>query len=68
MLICQEKDCTGCMACVSVCAKGAISVSHDSSGFSHPVIDEGKCVKCNRCKTICPCERLLAILSLQRSI
>ena len=54
MLICQEKDCTGCMAYVSVCAKGAISVSHDSSGFSHPVIDEGKCVKCNRCKTICP--------------
>ena len=44
-------QCRGCVAhpCVEVCPKGAVSIVN---GKSH--IDKSKCIKCGRCKSICP--------------
>ncbi len=44
-------QCRGCVAhpCVSVCPKGAISIVNGRS-----VIDQGKCIKCGKCKAACP--------------
>ena len=43
--------CMGCVAhpCREVCPKGAISMKHGKS-----VIDQEKCIKCGKCKTVCP--------------
>lgn len=43
--------CKGCVAhpCMQVCPKGAISMVN---GFSH--IDQSKCIKCGKCKSVCP--------------
>ncbi len=54
---CPEKQyrvtdgCQGCLAhpCVEVCPKKAISMVDGKS-----VIDETKCIKCGRCKDVCP--------------
>ena len=42
--ICNFAECTGCMACVNVCARHAISVVQDAEGFYRPHIDETVCV------------------------
>lgn len=44
-------QCRGCIAhpCVEVCPRGAISIVN---GKSH--IDKEKCIKCGKCKAICP--------------
>lgn len=54
MMICKEDACTGCMACISVCAKSALTVLYDNAGFAHPKVSEAKCVGCKRCQEICP--------------
>lgn len=43
--------CKGCLAhpCMEVCPKGAISMIN---GKSH--IDQEKCIKCGKCKSVCP--------------
>ena len=43
--------CQGCLAhpCVEVCPKDAIHLVHGKS-----VIDKAKCIKCGRCKDVCP--------------
>ncbi|MBQ6557972.1 MAG: 4Fe-4S binding protein, partial [Clostridia bacterium] len=44
-------NCRGCVAhpCTEVCPKGAVSIVN---GRSH--IDKEKCIKCGKCKAICP--------------
>lgn len=49
-----KKLCTGCSACYAACAKGAISMTPDAEGFSHPIIDSAKCVNCGLCAKACP--------------
>ena len=43
--------CMGCLAhpCYEVCPKGAISMHHGKS-----FIDQEKCIKCGKCKAVCP--------------
>ena len=43
--------CMGCVAhpCREVCPKGAISMKNGRS-----VIDQEKCIKCGKCKSVCP--------------
>ena len=63
---CPEKSfhvsdmCQGCLAhpCVEVCPKKAISLVNGKS-----VIDQEKCIKCGRCKDVCPSG---AILKMER--
>ncbi len=43
--------CKGCLAhpCMEVCPKNAISMVNGRS-----YIDQGKCIKCGKCKSVCP--------------
>lgn len=52
--------CQGCLnhPCTEVCPKGAVSIRHGKS-----VIDQDKCIKCGRCKDVCPYG---AILKMER--
>lgn len=51
-LVCEKDMCTGCMACMNICPKNAISI-HDSYLSYNAIIDEGKCVNCNLCHGVC---------------
>ena len=53
MQLCEEKKCTGCMACFNVCKHDAISVK-EKHGFLYPIIDKEKCVNCGLCSKVCP--------------
>ena len=48
------KQCTGCMACYSVCPVGAINIIQNEEGFFVPKIDNEKCIKCGLCCSTCP--------------
>lgn len=50
--VCNENQCTGCMACVDICAKNAIHIVDAIDAFN-AVIDEGKCVNCGMCEKVC---------------
>lgn len=52
--LCDEKDCTGCMACGNACRHGAIEFFRNDEGFLHPKIDLEKCVACRMCIRACP--------------
>lgn len=54
MEICPKDKCTGCYACVNICAHGCISMQEDELGCMHPVVDETKCVHCYLCYRSCP--------------
>lgn len=49
----NKEDCCGCGACVNICPRAAIYMEEDECGFLYPRIDENKCVRCQRCKTVC---------------
>lgn len=53
------KICTGCTACVNICANGAIIMRPDVMGFSYPSVDTDKCVDCGLCQKVCPKEKVL---------
>ncbi len=51
----EEKDCSGCGACLNVCPVGAIGMEYSSAtGFRVPTINESKCVNCGFCTKTCP--------------
>ena len=49
----SEKECTGCMACMAVCPKNAISTTFSEFGYRIPVVDNSKCVRCGLCAKVC---------------
>lgn len=51
--IISSEKCTGCTACVAVCAAGAIRMEADEEGFPIPRIDAGKCTDCGLCRKVC---------------
>lgn len=51
-----KQHCSGCSACVQVCAADAITLKKDSEGFNYPSVDKDKCVGCNKCVSVCPYE------------
>ena len=52
--VCPKESCTGCTACMNVCAHSAISMKADKYGFYYPEIDQNKCVDCGLCVKTCP--------------
>lgn len=56
-IICNEKKCTACLACINKCHKGAINLKTDKFGRNIAVIDKDKCVDCGACKQVCPNNR-----------
>lgn len=50
--VCKMNQCSGCMACVDICPKQAISVLDDME-YMNAVIDTNLCVKCNACHNVC---------------
>ena len=52
--ICAYEACSGCSACMNVCAKDAISMQEDKNGFFRPVVDVSLCVNCGACRKVCP--------------
>lgn len=50
--VCDKNMCAGCMACVDVCPKNAITV-RDSLEFYNAVVDVNKCIDCNACTRVC---------------
>lgn len=51
----NSNNCTGCSACLNICPKNAIKMFKNSEGFAYPKIDESLCIKCGKCKKVCPC-------------
>lgn len=49
-----KKACTGCAACMNCCPVSCISMEPGAKGFLYPVIAEDRCVKCGKCKAVCP--------------
>ena len=52
--ITDKKDCCGCQACASVCAKRSITMQEDNEGFLYPVVDASTCTDCGLCEKVCP--------------
>lgn len=50
----QKQNCSGCTACYSVCAAGAISMLEDAEGFLYPEVNKDKCTDCGLCNKVCP--------------
>ena len=49
-----KEDCCGCTACYNICPVNAIEMCEDEEGFKYPKVDEKKCIKCGKCKKVCP--------------
>lgn len=54
MKLANKYTCTGCMACVDSCAKGAISCTLGNDGHYYPRLDSKACVQCGLCQKVCP--------------
>ena len=50
----SKEECCGSGACAYICKQNAIVLELDDEGFSYPIIDEIKCVRCYQCLNICP--------------
>lgn len=50
--VCENNKCSGCMACLEICPKHAITVLENISAYN-AVIDETKCIHCNLCHDKC---------------
>ena len=53
--ICEKDKCTGCAACMNICAHNAISLTEQGiCGYIYPEIDQDKCIDCGLCVKTCP--------------
>lgn len=51
--------CQQCGACGAICPRGAVSMEPNEDGVRRIMIDETKCVKCQKCVKVCPANRKL---------
>lgn len=52
--VADNKNCSGCHACVSICPKKCIDMISDEEGFLYPLVNHDKCIKCGLCIKHCP--------------
>ncbi len=60
--VCDINKCSGCMACIDICPKNAITILDDLSTYN-AMINEKKCISCNACHGVCPNDHPLKTLS-----
>ena len=48
-----KSNCSACGACAQACPKKCISLKANAQGMVYPEIEEGKCIDCNLCETVC---------------
>lgn len=63
--ICPKEKCTGCTACMNVCAHQAINIQPDACGFTYPIINQDACVDCGLCAKTCPVNSPLHLQSIK---
>ncbi|ADY55906.1 coenzyme F420 hydrogenase/dehydrogenase beta subunit domain protein [Syntrophobotulus glycolicus DSM 8271] len=49
----DKKECSGCAACLNICAKQAITMQPDEDGFIYPTVNDNLCIECGHCRTVC---------------
>lgn len=64
--IIDKKDCCGCTACASTCAKKAISMMEDEEGFLYPKVDKSLCNDCGVCNLVCPIRNPIKEVSFEQ--
>lgn len=52
--IVDKAKCTGCCACMNVCARQCITMESDGEGFWYPNVDATVCNDCGQCERVCP--------------
>ena len=50
----EKSRCCGCAICSFACPTKAIHMDYDDEGFAFPAVDDSLCVKCGKCKAVCP--------------
>lgn len=50
----DNKLCSGCSACFSICPVDSITMREDNEGFLYPFVDINTCIKCGKCVKVCP--------------
>ncbi len=50
----DKSKCSGCAACHDGCPVQAIEMKPDELGYNFPVINQDICIKCGKCRRICP--------------
>lgn len=51
--VCDFGMCNGCMACANTCRYSCIHIEKSVNNYN-AIIDEAKCISCNKCNSICP--------------
>lgn len=51
-LVCGQDKCAGCMACLEICPKNAITIEDRMLSYN-AIIDESKCIGCDACHRVC---------------
>lgn len=64
----ENKNCSGCAACYSVCPKQCISMERDEEGFDYPVLTSPEtCVDCKLCEKVCPVNKVFSVTVEQQA-
>lgn len=54
MKVLNDRLCTGCCTCVSLCPNGALRIIKDNNGIFIPQLNESICNGCGTCLMVCP--------------